>query len=50
MKDFDHGIHRKTGIKMFLNHETHERHEKALDGVESEIVRELLELRGMVGL
>jgi type I restriction enzyme M protein len=33
----------------FFNHETHERHEKVLDGVESGIVRELLELRGMVG-
>jgi len=33
----------------FFNHEKHERHEKVLDGVESGIVRELLELRGMVG-
>ena len=33
----------------FFNHETHERHEKVLEGVESGIVRELLELRGMVG-
>ncbi|MBU0480563.1 MAG: type I restriction-modification system subunit M [Proteobacteria bacterium] len=41
----------------FFNHEKHEvseftrlrRHEKVLDGVESGIVRELLELRGMIG-
>lgn len=33
----------------FFNHEIHEKHEKVLDGVESGIVRELLELRGMVG-
>lgn len=33
----------------FFNHETHERHEKVLEGVESGIVRELLELKVMVG-
>jgi type I restriction enzyme M protein len=33
----------------FFNHEIHERHEKVLAGVESGIVRELLELREMVG-
>lgn len=33
----------------FFNHETHEKHEKVLDELESGIVRELLELRGMVG-
>jgi type I restriction enzyme M protein len=33
----------------FFNHEKHERHEKVLAGVESGIVRELLELREMVG-
>jgi type I restriction enzyme M protein len=33
----------------FFNHEKLERHEKVLDRVESGIVRELLELRGMVG-
>ena len=32
----------------FFNHETHERHEKILESVESGIVREFLELRGMV--
>jgi len=32
-----------------LNHEKHERREKILDGVESGIVRELLDLRGMIG-
>lgn len=34
----------------FFNHEIHEKRERFLDGVESGIVRELLELRGMVGL
>lgn len=33
----------------FFNREIRERHEKVLDGVKSGIVRELLELRGMVG-
>ena len=33
----------------FLNHEKHEQHEKVLASMESGIVRELLELKGMVG-
>jgi type I restriction enzyme M protein len=33
----------------FFNREIRERREKVLDGVQSGIVRELLELRGMVG-
>jgi type I restriction enzyme M protein len=33
----------------FFNHETHEKREKTLAGIESGIVRELLELKGMVG-
>ena len=33
----------------FFNHETHEKHEKALESVQGGIVRELLELREMVG-
>ncbi len=36
----------------FFNHEKHEKHEnheKVLESIESGIVRELLELRGMVG-
>jgi len=33
----------------FFNREIREKHERVLDGVESGIVRELLELRGMVG-
>lgn len=32
-----------------LNRETHERHEKVLEGVRSGIVRELMELQGMLG-
>lgn len=33
----------------FFNHKTHEKHEKALECVKSGIVRELLELRRMIG-
>ncbi len=33
----------------FFNHERHEQHEKVLEGAKSGIVRELLELRGMIG-
>jgi hypothetical protein len=45
----NYGKHRKQGMKMILNREIHERRERLLDGLESGIVRELLELRGMVG-
>lgn len=34
---------------MRVNHERHEKHEEFLAGVQSGIVRELLELKGMVG-
>lgn len=34
---------------MMINHEIHERHEKILASVMNGIVRELLELREMVG-
>jgi hypothetical protein len=34
---------------MKRNHETHEKHERVLGVVQSGIVRELLELNGMVG-
>jgi type I restriction enzyme M protein len=37
------------GEEFFGNHEKHEKHERILDEMESGIVRELLELRGMVG-
>lgn len=46
----NYGVHGKQGmIKEEGNREKHERHEKALKNVKSGIVREMLELRGMVG-
>lgn len=55
MRIFNHGIHRKHGMMIFMNREIREirerreRRERVLEEVESGIVRELLELRGMVG-
>jgi hypothetical protein len=46
---FNHGTHRKYGMKRIFNRESREKREMVLDGLESGIVKELLELRGMIG-
>jgi len=46
---FNHGTHRKHGMKRIFNRERRETREKDLEGLKSGIVKAMRELREMIG-
>jgi len=46
---FNHGTHRKHGMKRVFNRERRETREKDLEGLKSGIVKAMRELREMIG-